>query len=136
MALSFSPMASQARPSSRAFSMIWADCVAMMASSIPEAPSRLPPRAVSGLLTSTAVGAMAADILIMQSDAVPVGKDSLSMKTVWRQGGAERSMAAPLSLIVSAFAPVQEIRDTLTPELRRDRGDSDLILCGVGDDPP
>ncbi len=64
--------------------------------------------------------------------SVPVGKDSLSMKTVWRQDGAERSMAAPLSLIVSAFAPVQDIRATLTPELCRDRGDSDLILIDLG----
>ena len=46
--------------------------------------------------------------------AIPVGKDSLSMKTVWRQGGAERSMAAPLSLIVSAFAPVSTPVGTLT----------------------
>ncbi len=64
--------------------------------------------------------------------AMPVGKDSLSMRTVWRQDGAERSMAAPLSLIVSAFAPVQDIRATLTPQLRRDRGDSDLILIDLG----
>jgi phosphoribosylformylglycinamidine synthase len=52
--------------------------------------------------------------------AVPVGKDSLSMRTVWQDGGRERSVTAPVSLIVSAFAPVGDIRRTLTPELRRD----------------
>ncbi len=64
--------------------------------------------------------------------AIPVGKDSLSMKTVWQEQGAERTMAAPLSLIVSAFAPVLDVRRTLTPQLRCDRGDSDLILVDLG----
>ncbi len=55
--------------------------------------------------------------------AVPVGKDSLSMRTVWRDGdGRERAVTAPVSLIVSAFAPVADIRRTLTPELKRERG--------------
>jgi phosphoribosylformylglycinamidine synthase len=53
--------------------------------------------------------------------AVPVGKDSLSMRTVWREEGRERAVAAPVSLIVSAFAPVGDIRRTLTPELDRER---------------
>ncbi|MBU0654948.1 MAG: phosphoribosylformylglycinamidine synthase [Gammaproteobacteria bacterium] len=64
--------------------------------------------------------------------AIPVGKDSLSMKTVWQQDGEEREMAAPLSLIVSAFAPVQDIRKTLTPQLHTDKGDTDLILVDLG----
>ncbi len=64
--------------------------------------------------------------------AIPVGKDSLSMKTVWEQDGAQREMAAPLSLIISAFAPVEDVRRTLTPQLRTDRGDSDLILVDLG----
>jgi len=64
--------------------------------------------------------------------AVPVGKDSMSMKTVWRQHGEERSVTAPLSLIVSAFAPVSDVRRTLTPELRRDCGDTDLFLIDLG----
>ncbi|HEY9182537.1 MAG TPA: phosphoribosylformylglycinamidine synthase, partial [Gammaproteobacteria bacterium] len=54
--------------------------------------------------------------------AVPVGKDSLSMRTVWTDGGKERAVTAPVSLIVSAFAPVQDIRRTLTPELEREPG--------------
>jgi phosphoribosylformylglycinamidine synthase len=64
--------------------------------------------------------------------AIPVGKDSLSMKTVWRDEAGDKAMAAPLSLIVSAFAPVQEIRRTLTPELRRDQGETRLILIDLG----
>jgi phosphoribosylformylglycinamidine synthase len=64
--------------------------------------------------------------------AIPVGKDSMSMKTVWRQDGERREMTAPLSLIISAFAPVTDVRRTLTPELRRDRGDTDLVLIDLG----
>jgi phosphoribosylformylglycinamidine synthase len=48
---------------------------------------------------------------------IPVGKDSLSMKTAWREAGVERSVIAPISLIVSAFAPVKDARSTLTPQL-------------------
>jgi phosphoribosylformylglycinamidine synthase len=64
--------------------------------------------------------------------AIPVGKDSLSMKTVWKDEGVERSATAPLSLIVSAFAPVTDVRRTLTPQLRTDQDDSDLILIDLG----
>jgi phosphoribosylformylglycinamidine synthase len=62
--------------------------------------------------------------------AVPVGKDSLSMRTVWREDGRERAVTAPVSLIVSAFAPVGDIRRTLTPELDRER-DSTLVLVDL-----
>jgi phosphoribosylformylglycinamidine synthase len=64
--------------------------------------------------------------------AIPVGKDSLSMKTVWNEYGRKREMTAPLSLIISAFAPVTDIRHILTPELRTDAGDTDLILIDLG----
>ena len=64
--------------------------------------------------------------------AIPVGKDSLSMKTVWEEGGERKSVVAPLSLIVSAFAPVLDVRQTSTPQLRTDRGDTDLILVDLG----
>jgi phosphoribosylformylglycinamidine synthase len=56
----------------------------------------------------------------------------MSMKTVWEQNGARQEMAAPLSLIVSAFAPVEDVWRTLTPQLRTDRGDTDLILVDLG----
>jgi len=64
--------------------------------------------------------------------AIPVGKDSMSMKTVWQENGEERSVTAPLSLIITAFAPVTDVRKTLTPELRSDLGDTDLILIDLG----
>jgi len=64
--------------------------------------------------------------------AIPVGKDSLSMKTVWRDADGEHAMRSPLSLIVSAFSPVTDIRKTLTPELRLDLGDTALLLIDLG----
>ena len=51
---------------------------------------------------------------------IPVGKDSMSMSTVWQEGGESKRMTAPISLIVSAFAPVADIRLSLTPQLRYD----------------
>ncbi|MGW8227325.1 MAG: phosphoribosylformylglycinamidine synthase [Gammaproteobacteria bacterium] len=64
--------------------------------------------------------------------AIPVGKDSMSMKTIWQEGQEEKSVTAPLSLIISAFAPVLDVRQTLTPQLRTDCGDTDLILIDLG----
>ncbi|HEC17135.1 MAG TPA: phosphoribosylformylglycinamidine synthase [Sedimenticola sp.] len=64
--------------------------------------------------------------------AIPVGKDSLSMQTVWREEDGERVMTAPLSLIISGFAPVRDVRRTLTPQLRTDLGETDLILIDLG----
>ncbi len=66
--------------------------------------------------------------------AIPVGKDSMSMRTTWRdaKSGQEKSVTAPLSLIVSAFAPVSDVRRTLTPELRMDAGDTELVLIDLG----
>ena len=78
------------------------------------------------------VRAVAMDLCPALGLAVPVGKDSMSMKTVWQDGTATKEMAAPLSLIVSAFAPVTDARATLTPQLRCDCGDTDLILIDLG----
>jgi phosphoribosylformylglycinamidine synthase len=64
--------------------------------------------------------------------SIPVGKDSMSMRTVWQQDGEDRSMTSPLSLIISGFAPVSDARRTLTPQLRTDQGDTDLILIDLG----
>ena len=64
--------------------------------------------------------------------SIPVGKDSLSMKSVWADESGKKEMVSPLSLIVSAFAPVTDIRQTLTPQLRTDMGDTDLILLDLG----
>lgn len=63
--------------------------------------------------------------------SIPVGKDSLSMKTVWEEGGEQRAVTAPLSLIVSAFAPVEDVTRTVTPELQPEK-ESDLLLVDLG----
>ena len=60
--------------------------------------------------------------------AIPVGKDSLSMKSVWDG----KTQTAPLSLIVSAFAPVADVRQSLTPQLRTDAGATRLLLVDLG----
>ncbi|SET81078.1 phosphoribosylformylglycinamidine synthase [Marinobacter segnicrescens] len=63
--------------------------------------------------------------------AIPVGKDSMSMKTVWEEGEEHKSVTAPLSLIISGFAPVTDVTRTLTPQLRTDQGETDLILVDL-----
>ena len=62
--------------------------------------------------------------------SVPVGKDSLSMRTKWQDDGKTKQVVAPVSLIVSAFASVADVRGTRTPELARE--DSALILVDLG----
>ncbi|MBO6258334.1 MAG: phosphoribosylformylglycinamidine synthase [Succinivibrio sp.] len=64
---------------------------------------------------------------------VPVGKDSMSMKTTWEENGQQKCVTAPLSLIVSAFARVEDVRKTLTPQLRTDKGETKLIYIDLGD---
>ena len=50
--------------------------------------------------------------------AIPVGKDSMSIETTWEEEGEQKSVVAPLSLVVTGFAPVDDVRRTLTPELK------------------
>jgi len=64
--------------------------------------------------------------------SIPVGKDSLSMRTTWRDDDAAKSVMSPVSLIVSAFAPVADIRRSLTPQLQQGAGDTALILIDLG----
>jgi len=64
--------------------------------------------------------------------SIPVGKDSMSMKTVWDEQGEKKAVTAPISLVVSAFAPVIDARKTLTPQLRTDLGDTQLIIIDLG----
>ena len=64
--------------------------------------------------------------------SIPVGKDSMSMKTVWGDGDNTMQVTAPLSLIVSGFSPVMDVRKTLTPQLRTDKGDTDLLFIDLG----
>ncbi|WP_285200791.1 hypothetical protein, partial [Klebsiella pneumoniae] len=61
----------------------------------------------------------------------PVGKDSMSMKTRWQQNGEEREMTSPLSLIISAFGRVEDVRLTVTPELKT-TADNGLLLIDLG----
>ena len=64
--------------------------------------------------------------------SIPVGKDSLSMRTQWQQDGNTRKVTAPVSLIVSAFASLPDVRGTLTPQLDRDTEDTTLVLIDLG----
>jgi phosphoribosylformylglycinamidine synthase len=64
--------------------------------------------------------------------SIPVGKDSLSMRTTWQDGADAKAVISPVSLIVSGFAPVTDVRRTLTPQLRTDLGDTALILVDLG----
>jgi phosphoribosylformylglycinamidine synthase len=74
------------------------------------------------------VRAVALELCPALGISIPVGKDSLSMRTAW--DGKE--VVSPLSLIVSAFAPVSDARATLTPQLRTDCGDTELLLIDLG----
>jgi phosphoribosylformylglycinamidine synthase len=78
-----------------------------------------------------AVRAVGIDLCPALGIAIPVGKDSMSMRTVWLENGEQKSETAPMSLIVSAFAPVLDVKGTLTPELARGDG-SELVLVDLG----
>jgi phosphoribosylformylglycinamidine synthase len=77
------------------------------------------------------VRAVALELCPALGISIPVGKDSLSMKTSWEEGGRKKEVVAPLSLIVSAFAPCTDARRVLTPQLRLDAGASELILIDL-----
>ncbi len=62
--------------------------------------------------------------------SVPVGKDSLSMRARWQDGDAAHQVTSPVSLVVSAFVTLDDIRATLTPQLQK--GDTSLILIDLG----
>ena len=64
--------------------------------------------------------------------SIPVGKDSLSMRTTWKDEGGSKSVTSPVSLIVSAFAPVHDVRLVLTPQIRKDAGETVLIAIDLG----
>ena len=76
------------------------------------------------------VQAVAMDLCPALGISVPVGKDSLSMRTRWGVGAAARQVTAPVSLIVSAFATLDDVRGTLTPQLQP--GDTTLLLVDLG----
>ncbi|MGL4720734.1 MAG: phosphoribosylformylglycinamidine synthase, partial [Kluyvera intermedia] len=61
---------------------------------------------------------------------IPVGKDSMSMKTRWQEGNEQREMTSPLSLVITAFARVEDVRHTITPQLVTE--DNALLLIDLG----
>ncbi len=63
---------------------------------------------------------------------IPVGKDSLSMRTQWHEAGAQKKVTSPVSLIVTAFATLSDVRGTLTPQLDAGVDDSSLVLIDLG----
>lgn len=64
--------------------------------------------------------------------AIPVGKDSMSMRATWQQEDEDRAVISPVSLIVTGFAPVDDVRRTVTPQLRLDMGKTALLLLDLG----
>ncbi|QXL83205.1 phosphoribosylformylglycinamidine synthase [Comamonas sp. NLF-1-9] len=64
--------------------------------------------------------------------SIPVGKDSLSMRTQWNDGGAQKKVVSPVSLIVTAFATLLDVRGTLTPQLDASVEDSSIVLIDLG----
>ncbi|GAB6050679.1 phosphoribosylformylglycinamidine synthase [Hydrogenophilus islandicus] len=75
----------------------------------------------------------ARDFCVATGLAIPVGKDSLSMKTVWtdRETGETKAVISPVSLICTAFAPIENLRRTLTPVLDRDTPETELVLLDL-----
>ncbi|MBS0448636.1 MAG: phosphoribosylformylglycinamidine synthase [Proteobacteria bacterium] len=76
------------------------------------------------------VRAVAMELCPALGISVPVGKDSLSMRTRWSDAGDARQVTAPVSLIVSAFATLDDVRPALTPQLQP--GDTTLVLIDLG----
>lgn len=64
--------------------------------------------------------------------SIPVGKDSLSMRTQWSEGADKKKVTSPVSLIVSAFASLADVRGTLTPQLNATEADTTLVLVDLG----
>ncbi len=64
---------------------------------------------------------------------IPVGKDSMSMRTTWQDQGEDKAVTAPLSLVITAFAPVTDVRKTVTPQLMTDKGDTELLYLDLGE---
>ncbi len=62
---------------------------------------------------------------------IPVGKDSMSMRTAWQEHGEDKAVTAPMSLVISAFAPVLDVRKAVTPQLRPVEG-AELLFVDLG----
>jgi phosphoribosylformylglycinamidine synthase len=79
-----------------------------------------------------AVKAVGMELCPQLDISIPVGKDSLSMQTVWQHGNTQQRTVSPVSLVITGFARVSDVRRTLTPQLKLDRGDSHLWLIDLG----
>jgi phosphoribosylformylglycinamidine synthase len=77
------------------------------------------------------VRAVALELCPALGISIPVGKDSLSMRTTWREGDDDKAVTAPVSLIVTAFARIEDARRVLTPQLRLDTGETLLLLLDL-----
>ena len=77
------------------------------------------------------VRSVALDLCPRLGVSIPVGKDSMSMRTTWEEDDVRTEVVGPLSLIVSAFAPCEDIRGTWTPQLRTDQGPTALVLADL-----
>ena len=78
------------------------------------------------------VEAVGMDLCPKLGITVPVGKDSMSMRTAWQERDQDKSVTAPLSLIITGFSPVVDVRKTLTPQLQGLDDDTQLILLDLG----
>lgn len=79
-----------------------------------------------------AVEAVGLELCPQLGIAVPVGKDSMSMKTVWEDEGVSKAVISPMSVNITTFAPVEDVRKTVTPQLRTDLGDTELLVIDLG----
>jgi len=79
-----------------------------------------------------AVKAVGMELCPQLQISIPVGKDSLSMQAVWKDGAQEQRTVSPVSLVITGFARVSDARRTLTPQLKLDRGATDLWLIDLG----
>ena len=78
------------------------------------------------------VEALGMDLCPKLGITVPVGKDSMSMRTAWQEQDHDKSVTAPLSLVITGFSPVVDVRKTLTPQLHDLAEDTQLILLDLG----
>ncbi len=79
-----------------------------------------------------AVEAVGLDFCPKLGIAIPVGKDSMSMKTSWKEADDQKSVISPLSLIITAFSPVNDVRRTLTPQIIVDAENTSLLYIDLG----
>ncbi|MCB1985132.1 MAG: phosphoribosylformylglycinamidine synthase [Burkholderiales bacterium] len=85
-----------------------------------------------------AVHAVGMELCPQLGISIPVGKDSMSMKTTWQENDEQtgekisKAVTAPVSLIISAFSRVSDVQRTLTPQLRTDCGETELVLIDLG----